>query len=177
MSTNRASLANVSQIAGITTCRHCQKNFVGPAGMLITTDGRNADRVTQLVKALLEHLTKEHPNELMQANIAAMQFNSLQIMLNFSTTDQAFNEARNMLRWEVHQRTLSASFSDEALKKGAQAAALEIASRSQDAGPESEHHASLEALIAEVIERELRAVRNALQEPEPPKPAADPKQE
>lgn len=164
MSERLGTMASISQIAGITTCRHCDKKFVGPAGLLITADNRNAGRVAQLAIKLLEHLQKDHAQIFAAAALAGMQMNSLAVMSNFATTDQEFTHERDKLRWEIHQRTLAASFTDESLSAAADIAAEELANDLAEVDDRE-----FKRKVAEVVLREFKTIRNALQEPEPPK--------
>ena len=173
------------EVMGITTCNlpHpkipgtvCGAKFVGPQHLVISGALGNGQQTLQqscltgLLEKLVKHLVEQHPRVMGEVILQGEQYKGLLMMLNFSTTDKEFQEQRNYYRWSVHQQTLNARLTDERLGL---AVAVGVAAALDEWNSIVAGQKELELIIGRDVERMMRDLRDALQEPvEPPNPLA-----
>jgi hypothetical protein len=165
----------MSELAGITTCnlphpknpgQVCGQRFAGPQHLII---GEGAPgRMKALLEKLVMHLHTQHPEYFAQVMIQGEEYKGLLWVMAFQTSDPELQQQRDYLRWSIHQRTLNASITDDKLKDGV-GEIVSLIMENIEFCPRDQ----LRQQIRGVIEKELRAIRDALQEPvAPPNPLA-----
>jgi hypothetical protein len=110
------------ELAGVTTCRLCQRKFTGPSAVIIGDHPEG--RLMRYVQDLTRHVMVDHENEDKSAQISAMEFLGALRLLFYSSTDPAISTQADFLRWRVHQSTMAVTSTDAQLKlKSAETAA------------------------------------------------------
>ena len=110
-------------LTDITECRLCGATFTGPRIAIV---GRPDARIQALLESLGSHLNLKHPQQAQAMNINGAAYMGLLFMMHFKSTDAELNSQRDILRWQIHQMTLNARFSDESLKTLCDALALRL---------------------------------------------------
>lgn len=104
------------EIAGLTHCKHCNMEFVGPSIVVIGQPAQHG-RLAAYLQKLHEHIETAHPAEYRNAVINTAAYRGLEVMMHYRTTDKELRDQRDKLRWAIHQATLNARISDAALKR------------------------------------------------------------
>lgn len=170
------------EIASILTCKLCSKKMAGPS--LIIGPGQNG-RVGQFMQQLAAHIMKDHPREYAYLEQKHLEFNGLQMLMQYTTTDSSLRFQRDWLRWQIHQQTLNARIPDEKIEEQSrqlaetivdlvlayEASARLAASTSRPGKPYEFDPAPARKYAAEKIAEVVKVLRDALQEPTEPRPS------
>ncbi len=111
------------QVTDLTECLLCGEKFTGPRIAII---GKPAARLEQLLISLGSHLNTKHPAEAQALDLHGAAYIGMLFLRNFKSTDQQLNQQRDRLRWQIHQQTLNARFSDESLREQCGALAMRL---------------------------------------------------
>jgi len=101
----------MNELADITTC-FCGQKFTGPRLQVI---GEPNARLRKYIEGLSQHFQEKHPDVARAMDAQALFYCGWLFLRNFRTTDPELKAERDRKRWEVHQQTLNARFSDESL--------------------------------------------------------------
>lgn len=142
-------------LAPITTCVHCGARFDGGVEII----GKPTARVEALLMKLGSHMNTKHAEHVVPLEINGAAYMGMLFLSNFKSTDAALNLERDRQRWQVHQQTLNARFSDESLLQQCKALAKRIYDVSDGCGP------GVSEDIAQMLYEAMASVRDALEEP------------
>jgi len=163
------------QLTALATCKLCGRAFSGPRAIVLTGEPNlsAATRIAQYGAQLKQHIEDTHPEDWQQIQLASWEYQGLLMYSMFETTDQALKKQQDLCRWHIHQRTLTASISDDAIKEKARelaAAAVDLSKANLLLEPTEPAHVAvvtpkLIEAIAAALEPSLRELRDKLQEP------------
>ena len=104
----------MSELAMTARCSHCQRMFAGPQLVLV---GKGVDavnnRLMQFMEKLTAHVMNEHKEEARGIMLAASEYQGMLILSQFQTSDENLKTQSDVIRWGLHQRTLTARYSDQ----------------------------------------------------------------
>lgn len=103
------------EIASVLTCKLCSTKIAGPG--LVIGPGQAAGRVAKFMDSLTTHLASAHAKEFEALQQQALEFFGLNCVMQYVTQDDRVKYQRDWLRWKIHQVTLNARYTDEALAK------------------------------------------------------------
>ncbi len=148
----------------ITTCKHCAATFDGGVEIV----GRPNARLEALLRKLGSHMNTKHPEHVIPLEINGAAYMGMLFLSNFKSTDAKLNEERDRQRWQIHQQTLNARFSDESLKEQC----IKLAgSLQQDLADLAIHHdyvipdEAMRQSFARIIIEAMTSIRDVLEEP------------
>jgi hypothetical protein len=144
-------------IAPITTCKHCNMRFDGGLEII----GRPNARMEALLMKLGSHMHKAHPQHAQALNLHGAAFMGMLFLMNFKSTDAELNKQRDQARWQIHQQTLNARFSDESLWEQCTA----LTQRLGDAFDETVSNDEARTIINDMLFEVVKSIRDALEEP------------
>lgn len=149
--------ANITQngLSPITTCKHCNERFDGGVAII----GQPSKRMQDLLMKLGSHMNTKHPDHARSLDIYGAAFMGFMFLLNFKTTDEELGLHRDRLRWQIHQQTLNARFSDESLREQCKRLAASVLKVVYD------EHFDADVDLPRVLYEAMSSVRDALEEP------------
>ncbi len=107
-----------SELAMTARCSHCQKLFAGPSLVIV---GQNVNytnnRLIQFQQKLADHVMNEHKELAQQIELADLEYKGLMILSCYQTTDKALQQQMDLLRWKLHQRTLTTRYTDNMIEQ------------------------------------------------------------
>jgi len=172
------------EIASVLTCKLCTHKIAGPAGLVIGPG--QSSRVGQFMESLTAHLAQAHPKQFEVLQQKALEFFGLNCIMQYVTQDDRVRYQRDWLRWQIHQVTLNARYTDE--KLGLMAAhfagemvdetieALMHAMQAADSGNLrnvfGRAGVNIKAGVGAKLVEIVTTIRNELQEPTEPQPPA-----
>jgi hypothetical protein len=142
-----------------TTCAHCGETFDGGVAII----GQPNARMESLLMKLGSHMNKKHPQYAQGLQINGAAFMGWMFLRNFKSTDEELNLHRDQLRWQIHQQTLSARFSDESLKEQCGKLAERFMDEALDIPVTSAEQ--FRVIAAEILLEVFTGMRNDLEEP------------
>lgn len=101
------------EIASVLTCKLCAQKIAGPG--LVIGPGQASGRVAQFMESLTTHLAQKHAKEFEVLQQQALEFFGLNCVMQYVTQDDRVKYQRDWLRWKIHQVTLNARYTDDAL--------------------------------------------------------------
>lgn len=125
-------MSEVSQIAGLNTCRICGRRFTSRMGMIITNPTearRQQDSIMREIAALWEHLIKHHPKQAETVVMLTEQYRGFLVLCQFESTDPNITKSRDQMRWHIHNATAAATVPDDKLEERTVETARTIAAR------------------------------------------------
>jgi hypothetical protein len=159
----REELGNA--LAPVTTCLHCSERFDGGVEII----GRPSARMEALLMKLGSHMNTKHPEHAQALGLHGAAFMGLLFLKNFKSTDAELNLHRDQMRWQIHQQTLNARFSDESLREQCSALAARLVCLMVDADAIHETRAKrlnrLQNQYDGVLLEVFTGIRNDLEEP------------
>ena len=147
--------------APITTCKHCGQTFDGGVEII----GRPNARMEALLLKLGSHMNTKHPEHARYLQMQGASYLGLVFLTNFKSTDPELNLQRDRHRWEIHQQTLNARFSDESLREQCGTLALALADSIKDDNDNQRYRDVIAATFMPIILEAMTSVRDALEEP------------
>jgi hypothetical protein len=114
-----------------------------------------------LLLKLGSHMNTKHPEHARYLQMQGASYLGLVFLTNFKSTDAELNLQRDRHRWEIHQQTLNARFSDGSLLTQCD----ELASRLYDHAVLSPNAGEGVAAIRKILLEAMTSVRDALEEP------------
>lgn len=102
------------EIASVLTCKLCSEKIAGPG--LVIGPGQASGRVAKFMESLTTHLASKHAQEFEALQQQALEFFGLNCVMQYVTQDDRVKYQRDWLRWKIHQVTLNARYTDEALQ-------------------------------------------------------------
>jgi hypothetical protein len=160
------------EIASVMTCKLCFKKLAGPA--LIVGPGQSG-RVGEFLQKVAAHIMQAHPQEYKYLEQKHLEFNGLQMLMQYTTNDPSLRFQRDWLRWQIHQQTLNARIPDEKIEEQSRQLAVSIVDAVlADFCDRARTHTAYESnsakkYAAEKIAEVIRVLRDSLQEPTEPK--------
>jgi hypothetical protein len=155
-------MTTTNGLAPTTTCVHCSEHFDGGAEII----GQPTARLEVLLKKLGSHIQKKHPDP-EQAQQLAMYGAALMEMLflrkNFTSTDPGLIQHRDQMRWNIHQQTLNARFSDESLREQCATLATRLMDEALDIPVTGV--TQFQNIVREILFDVFTGMRNDLEEP------------
>jgi hypothetical protein len=148
-------------VARTTTCKHCGQTFDGGVEII----GRPNARMESLLLKLGSHMNTKHPEHARYLQLQGASYLGLVFLTNFNSTDAELHLQRDRHRWEIHQQTLNARFSDESLRKQCMALMERIADAVDDNLGEECVSKNARELVAAMLLEAMTSVRDALEEP------------
>lgn len=155
----------MTPLAPITTCGICKAQFDGGVEII----GKPNARIEVLLMKLGAHVSTAHPRDIVNLATRAGVLMEMLLLDNFTSTDEGFKSHRDRIRWQIHQQTLNARFSDESLREQCNALAV----RMVDTVVRLDHYA--EGMVAhendvaeafsKILYEVMASVRDALEEP------------
>jgi hypothetical protein len=144
------------EMAMTARCIHCQKLFAGPQ-LVIVGKGVDAvnNRLMQFMEKLSHHVMVEHKELSQEIMVAVGTYQGMLMLTQFQTSSKELAEQSDLIRWQIHQKTLNARLSDEQIKAWVEGVSGELKTLAETNVPE------FRAKLAGMIQ----AVRNELEEP------------
>lgn len=169
------------EVASVLTCKLCTEKIAGPG--LVVGPGQASGRVAKFMESLTTHLAQRHAKEFEALQQQVLEFFGLNCVMQYVTQDDRVKYQRDWLRWKIHQVTLNARYSDDALQNlSAQFAGIiysELTPLLMDAVMNSGGNnmatvleragENCRALIGAKLTEITTIIRNELQEPTEPK--------
>lgn len=100
----------MADIAMPASCRLCGAKFYGPKVAII---GRPHGRQQAFLQKLVDHFRDAHVQEGKGIDLASMEYRGMLLMLYFQIEDPDLAKMHDIARWNVHQKTLGARFTDQ----------------------------------------------------------------
>lgn len=154
------------ELAGVTSCRLCQRKFTGPSAVIIGDHPEG--RLIRYIQDLTRHVIVDHEAEDKSAQISAMEFLGALRLMFYASTDPAISAQADFLRWRVHQATMGVTSTDKQIEATAAAAAAVLGPEVIALGTKNVEDAAfvdlLEKTISEKFAAVLREFRDVLQE-------------
>jgi hypothetical protein len=117
MSSNHNPITDAPLIRRPTVCRLCGENFdpkiLHKAQMIADNPGAKQKRLMKLVKPFMEHMSKQHPKHLMDAQLLGGEFAGMLTMGFFQCDEPELEASRDETRWKIHETTRRVIISDE----------------------------------------------------------------
>lgn len=108
----------------ITSCAHCPQKFTTPGfGDLLGTASGQA-KIAEVLKALIQHLIKKHPQQAQQADMAGAMMQGLMRLMNFSSDDPVAQAMREWNRHVIHEMTRAHQCPDDKIEAQVQSLGL-----------------------------------------------------
>ncbi len=145
----------------VTTCKHCKASFDGGVEIV----GRPNARMEALLMKLGSHMNTAHPEHAQMQGVIGASFMGWLFLANYNSTDEGLNLYRDQARWQVHQQTLNARFSDEKLKEHSAELARRFVLMCDEDSCNDIHVDTTQRRIYDILLEAVTSIRDTLEEP------------
>lgn len=151
----------MSELAEINKCKLCGKSFAGPRIAIVGNPGARAQA---LVSKLVEHIGREHPQQMQAIAMDGAAYMGARYLMCFESTDTELLQQKDFVRWQVHQQTLNVRVRDENIKEQCEALA-DILLHQVFGGAALDNLVAERAAVAALLVETITGLRDELEEP------------